>query len=133
MESTGKKMVWTEATKTNRPSNETPRYCWGQVETARVCLRNCGQDKNKIIYWLLELREHQEHMGVEITPISEYGITKQDLHEYFISDPVKTAKMLHDWLTTRQNELIKIEANKIKARFQKKIEQYREIAKGKKK
>lgn len=126
---------WTKPVETNRPSDETPKECWDALCLVNHTIKYSGllapeTRKDKIYQAIIELRLHQEHMGCKITPLSELKVTQQELDEWLVSDPKRTAKMLHGELVKTINQEVKNATNAIRDRYRKKLDEYRGNNKG---
>lgn len=127
-------MNFTKPSKSNYPSSETPRECWDMMRHAKQTIMtsnwSSGVSKDKRMQAILDLREHQEHAGVDISPLSEFNITKQEMQDWLVSDPKRTAKMLHSELVNTINQEVKNATNAIRDRYRKKLDEYRGNNKG---
>lgn len=122
---------------TNRPKNETPHQCWEMLKDAHQAIKSAQLhhpvDREKWFQGIVDMREHQEHMGCKITPLSEFGITEQDVNDWIISDPIRTGKMLHLCLTTTISQEVKQATIAIREKYRKKLDEYRGNNRGYKK
>lgn len=112
---------------TNRPRDETPHSCYQLLQQARRSFhqsKSFEPNKDKMFESILAVREHEEHMGCRITPLSEFGVTKQELQEWLVSDPKRTGKMLRDFLVITMNQEISQSTKAIKEKYSPKLHQY---------
>src|SRR5690348_13695705 len=102
---------FTKPSVSNYPSNETPRQCWDLMRHAKQTIMtsnwSSGISKDKRMQATLDLREHQGHAGVDISPLSEFNVTRQEMQDWLVSDPKRTAKMLHGELVKTINQEVR--------------------------
>lgn len=127
-------MNFTEPSKSNFPSDESPHQCWEMLKWAHQAIKSAlisdPIDKDKLYQGVLDVRKHQEHIGAEIVKLSDYDIIEQDLQDWLVSDPKRTAKMLHTELVKTINQEVRNVTIAIKDKYRKKLDEYRGNNKG---
>ena len=127
-------MNFDKPSKSNYPTNETPRSCWDAMRHAKQTIMtsnwSSGVSKDKRMQAILDLQEHQGHAGDVISPLSEFNVTGKEMQDWLVSDPKRTAKMLHGELVKTINQEVKNATNAIRDRYRKKLDAYRGKNKG---
>lgn len=124
---------WTKPHETNYPRGHIPHDCWGDLKIAHGSynMAKIMNDKNKMFQAIIDIREHQFHMGAKIDSLESFNVTQDQLDEWLISDPDRTKTMLRNFLVSTMNREINENSKIIKEKYLKKLNEYKVGKRGK--
>lgn len=123
------KIEWIVGAGCLREKGETASDCWHSLKNAWRSYKagRMNGDKDHLMQAVLDIREHQVHMGAkEGTPLKAFNLTQEMVDQWLILDPKRSIVMLRNSCMNTANKEIRESSNTIKQKYQKKLDVWKQ-------